>query len=146
MRMSSTTAPATSVLVPTPTISRARLSARSLASLGVRPRSRIAVLYIVGTIVSGKSTYDAPAANSSGSDTVVIRSGGSSRLERQGDRAAHRQPRGSSVASDVIWRELTITREQQPSRPIIASMSIWRRPVATTSLFPRSRSWRSLGP
>jgi protease-4 len=27
------------------------------------------------------------------------------------------------VASDVIWRELTITRDQKPSRPLIASMS-----------------------
>jgi protease-4 len=27
------------------------------------------------------------------------------------------------VASDVIWRELAITRDQKPSRPLIASMS-----------------------
>src|SRR5687768_5375270 len=32
-------------------------------------------------------------------------------------------PGGSSVASDVIWRELSITRDQNPSRPLIASMS-----------------------
>ena len=32
-------------------------------------------------------------------------------------------PGGSAVASDVIWRELMIMRDQQPSRPLIASMS-----------------------
>ena len=32
-------------------------------------------------------------------------------------------PGGSSVASDVIWRELMITRDQKPSRPLVASMS-----------------------
>jgi protease IV len=32
-------------------------------------------------------------------------------------------PGGSSVASDVIWRELMITRDQKPSRPLITSMS-----------------------
>jgi protease-4 len=32
-------------------------------------------------------------------------------------------PGGSSVASDVIWRELMVTRDQNPARPIIASMS-----------------------
>src|SRR5688572_28606509 len=32
-------------------------------------------------------------------------------------------PGGSSVASDVIWRELMITRDENPSRPLMASMS-----------------------
>ena len=32
-------------------------------------------------------------------------------------------PGGSSIASDVIWRELMITRDEKPSRPLIASMS-----------------------
>src|SRR5207253_1122692 len=32
-------------------------------------------------------------------------------------------PGGSSIASDVIWRELTITRDAKPSRPLVASMS-----------------------
>jgi protease-4 len=32
-------------------------------------------------------------------------------------------PGGSSVASDVMWRELMITRDQKPSRPLITSMS-----------------------
>ena len=32
-------------------------------------------------------------------------------------------PGGSSIASDVIWRELTITRSEKPGRPLVASMS-----------------------
>ena len=32
-------------------------------------------------------------------------------------------PGGSAVASDVIWRELTLTRDQKPARPLITSMS-----------------------
>ena len=32
-------------------------------------------------------------------------------------------PGGSSVASDVIWRELMITRDANPSRPLIVSMA-----------------------
>jgi protease-4 len=96
----------------------------SFASLGVRPSSRIAVLYIVGTIVSGKSTYDATSGELVGSDTVVeqIR-----RIRRDANVKAIilriDSPGGSSVASDVIWRELTVTRNQAPARPMIASMS-----------------------
>jgi protease-4 len=96
----------------------------TLASLGVRPSSRIAVLYIVGTIVSGKSTYDAANGNLVGSDTVVAQI---RRIRRDAGVKAIvvriDSPGGSSVASDVIWRELTITREQNPERPIVASMS-----------------------
>jgi protease-4 len=96
----------------------------SFASLGVRPTSRIAVLYIVGTIVSGKSTFDATNGELVGSDTVVeqIR-----RIRRDANVKAIilriDSPGGSSVASDVIWRELTVTRNQAPARPMIASMS-----------------------
>jgi protease-4 len=32
-------------------------------------------------------------------------------------------PGGSGAASDVIWRELTITRDQKPARPLVVSMS-----------------------
>lgn len=96
----------------------------SLASLGVRPRSRIAVLYVVGTIVSGKSRFDATSGELVGSDTIVeqIR-----RIRRDPNISAIvvriDSPGGSSVASDVIWRELSVTRDASPMRPIIASMS-----------------------
>ena len=32
-------------------------------------------------------------------------------------------PGGSSIASDVIWRELTVTHDEKPARPLVASMS-----------------------
>jgi protease IV len=93
-------------------------------SLGVRPRSRIAVLYMVGTIVSGRSGFDAVNGDVVGSDTIVeqIR-------KIRGDDSIKAivlridSPGGSSVASDVIWRELKITRDQDSDRPIVTSMS-----------------------
>src|SRR5688572_10479553 len=93
-------------------------------SVGLRPRSRIAVLYAVGTIASGKSGFDPLNGAVLGSDSFVeqIR-------ELRDDRSVKAiilrvdSPGGSSVASDVIWRELMITRDQKPSRPLVASMS-----------------------
>jgi len=93
-------------------------------SIGLRPQSRIAVLYVVGTIVSGKSGFDALNGAVVGSETIVeqirkIRDDGSIKaIVLRID-----SPGGSSVASDVIWRELTITREENPDRPIVTSMS-----------------------
>ncbi|MEQ1573913.1 MAG: signal peptide peptidase SppA [Vicinamibacterales bacterium] len=93
-------------------------------SLGVKPRSRIAVLYASGAIVSGKSGYDPTNGQVVGSDTLV------EQIRRVRDDRSIKaivlridSPGGSSVASDVIWRELMITRDQDPSRPLIASMS-----------------------
>jgi protease-4 len=93
-------------------------------SIGAAPRSRIAVLYAVGTIASGKSGFDPSNGQIVGSDTLV------EQIRRVRDDRSIKaivlridSPGGSSVASDVIWRELMITRDQQPSRPLIASMS-----------------------
>jgi protease-4 len=87
-------------------------------------RSRIAVLYAVGTITSGKSAYDPLNGSTLGSDTFV------QQIRRVRDDDSIKaivlridSPGGSSIASDVIWRELMITREQKPSRPLITSMS-----------------------
>ena len=93
-------------------------------SVGIRPQSRIAVLYASGVIASGTSSYDTVNGAVVGSDTIVehirrIREDDSIRaIVLRVD-----SPGGSAVASDVIWRELTITRDQKPSRPLIASMS-----------------------
>ncbi len=93
-------------------------------SVGFRPQSRIAILYAVGTIVSGRSATDPVNGSLIGSDTLVeqIRR---VRSDSSIDAIVLRidSPGGSSVASDVIWRELMITRDQQPSRPLVASMS-----------------------
>jgi len=93
-------------------------------SVGIRPRSRIAVLYAVGTITSGKSAFDPINGNTVGSETLVEQI----RQVRDDDSIKAivlrvDSPGGSSVASDVIWRELMITRDKKPSRPLITSMS-----------------------
>jgi len=93
-------------------------------SLGVRPQSRIAVVYASGVIASGKSGYDPGNGAVVGSDTFV------EQLRRLRDDDTIKaivlrvdSPGGSSVASDVMWRELMITRDQKPSRPLVTSMS-----------------------
>ncbi|MBI4264644.1 MAG: signal peptide peptidase SppA [Acidobacteria bacterium] len=99
----------------------ARVSPRTA---GLRPRSRIAVLHASGIIASGKSAYDTINGPIVGSETMV------EQIRRIRDDDSIRaivvridSPGGSSVASDVIWRELIITRDQRPSRPLVASMS-----------------------
>ncbi len=85
---------------------------------------RIAVLYASGTIVSGRSGYDPSGGAVVGSQTLID----SLRHIRE-DRSIRAvvlridSPGGSSVASDVIWRELVITRDGNRSRPLVASMS-----------------------
>jgi protease IV len=93
-------------------------------SVGIRPRSRIAVIYAVGTIVSGRSRYDPLSGALVGSDTLVEHI----RAVREDDsiRAIVLRvdsPGGSAVASDVIWRELILTRDDNPERPLVTSMS-----------------------
>src|SRR5439155_8824217 len=90
----------------------------------IRSRSRIAVVYVVGAITSGKSGYDPANGAVAGSDTIV------EQIRRLRDDSSVKaivvridSPGGSSTASDVIWRELTITRDQKPSRPLVTSMA-----------------------
>ena len=98
-----------------------RVSVRSGA---FRTRSRIAVIYAVGVIASGSSGVDPVNGAVAGSDTIV------EQIRRIRDDESIEaivlrvdSPGGSSTASDVIWRELMITRDQKPSRPLIVSMS-----------------------
>jgi protease IV len=93
------------------------------ASVGFSPQSRIAVLYAVGTIVSGKSGFDPVNGAVVGSETMV------EQIKRVRDDDSIKaivlrvdSPGGSSIASDVIWRELMITRDTRPSRPLVVSM------------------------
>ena len=94
------------------------------ADVGFRPDARIAIVYAVGTIVSGKSAFDPINGAVVGSETIVeqirrIRADSSIRaIVLRVD-----SPGGSSIASDVIWRELMITRDQDRSRPLVVSMS-----------------------
>ena len=93
-------------------------------SVGIRPQSRIAVIYAAGVIASGRSGIDPVNGAVAGSDTLL------DQIRRIRDDETVKaivlrvdSPGGSSTASDVIWRELMITRDQKPSRPLVVSMS-----------------------
>jgi protease IV len=94
----------------------------SWETTGVRPRSKIAVINAAGVINSGTSGFDPVNGAVVGADSLVeyIR-------EARADRSVRAivlrvdSPGGSSTASDVIWRELSISREND--RPVIVSMS-----------------------
>jgi protease-4 len=93
-------------------------------SLGVHRRSKIAVLNAVGAITSGKSGYDPVNGPVMGSDSFVEyirRIRGDSSIRAIVLRVD--SPGGSSTASDVIWRELMITKTGPGARPIVVSMS-----------------------
>ena len=93
-------------------------------SLGVPRRSKIAVLNAVGAITGGRSGYDPLNGPVLGSDSFVeyirrVRADPSIRaIVVRID-----SPGGSSTASDVIWRELMITKDDARRRPIVVSMS-----------------------
>jgi protease-4 len=93
-------------------------------SLGVQRRRRIAVVNAVGAITSGRGGYDPINGPVVGSDTLVehIRD---IRADRTIDAIVLRvdSPGGGSTASDVIWRELMITKNDERRRPLIVSMS-----------------------
>ena len=93
----------------------------SVQSLGLNKGPRIAVVYAVGMITSGESNYDQVAGQSVGSDTIVAYL----RKVRADDSIKAvvlriDSPGGSAIASDIIWREVMLTREK---KPVIASMS-----------------------
>jgi protease-4 len=83
--------------------------------------SRIAVIYASGIIASGKSSYDSTGGQVVGADTIVeylrkARADGSVKaIVLRVD-----SPGGSAIASDVIWREVLLTKKQ---KPLVASMS-----------------------
>jgi protease-4 len=89
-----------------------------------RGAAKIAVIYISGIINSGDSGFDPLNGDVAGSERLVkaIRS---ARADDDVRAIVVRidSPGGSSIASDVIWRELTVTKSQKPSRPLVASMS-----------------------
>jgi protease-4 len=90
------------------------------SSVGLNKGPRIAVIYAVGLIASGRSSYDA-AQQVVGSDTIVeyLRK---ARADSSVRAIVLRidSPGGSAIASDVIWREVMLTRDV---KPVVASMS-----------------------
>jgi protease IV len=93
----------------------------SVASFSLDRGPRIAVVYAVGAIVSGESGFDPLNGATVGSDTLI-----------QSIRAARRDssvraivlrvdsPGGSATASDAVWRELMLARDD---KPLVVSMS-----------------------
>jgi protease-4 len=96
----------------------------SASSLGLNRGPRVAVIYAAGTIAGGKSGYDPVNGPVAGSDTLV-------EYIRQARRDSSVRaivlridsPGGSATASDAIWRELTIAKNERADRPLVASMS-----------------------
>jgi protease-4 len=107
-----------------PRLDGRRYAEVSPSSVGLGGGSKIAVLYAVGAIVSGRSGIDPLNGPVVGSDSLVedIRA---IRADKSIKAIVLRvdSPGGSSVASDVIWRELRLTAEGESARPIVASMS-----------------------
>jgi protease-4 len=82
---------------------------------------RIAVIYASGIIASGKSSYDTTGGQVVGADTLaeyLRKARGDSSVKAIVLRVD--SPGGSALASDVIWREVLLTKKQ---KPVIASMS-----------------------
>jgi protease-4 len=101
-----------------------RLEARDyrrveVPGLAGRRRPRIAVLYADGLIAPGRSSYDPAAGRVVGSETLteyIRRVRADDAIKAVVLRVD--SPGGSAIASDVIWRELMLTR---PSKPVVAS-------------------------
>jgi len=89
------------------------------SSLGLGRGPKIAVIYADGTIASGQSSQDV-GSSIVGSQTLIdyIRK---ARADRSIRAIVLRvdSPGGSAIASDVIWREMMISRA---SKPIVSSM------------------------
>jgi protease-4 len=91
---------------------------------GMNRAARIAVIYISGVITGGDSGFDPLNGEVAGSKVLIaaIRAARSDASVRAIVLRID-SPGGSSTASDVIWRELVVTRDQKPGRPLVASMS-----------------------
>ena len=93
----------------------------SLESLGLNQGARIAVIYAVGAINSGSSGIDLTGGEVLGSETLVA----ALRAARDNDSVRAivlriDSPGGSAVASDAIWREVLLAKDE---KPVVASMS-----------------------
>lgn len=98
--------------------------ARTRPRLSARNAPRVAVIYIAGVINSGDGGLDPLNGAIAGSSRLVK----AIRAARADDSVRAivvriDSPGGSSIASDVIWRELAITRDEKRDRPLVASMS-----------------------
>ena len=96
----------------------------ALKAVGLNRGPRIAVIYASGIIASGDGGFDPLSGAVMGSEAINkhIR-------DARADPAVRAivvridSPGGSATASDAIWRELVITRDQKKDRPLVVSMS-----------------------
>ncbi|HEY7172836.1 MAG TPA: signal peptide peptidase SppA [Vicinamibacterales bacterium] len=94
------------------------------SSLGLNRGPRIAVIYAAGAIAGGKGGFDPLNGTAIGSETLID-------YVRQARKDSSLRaivlridsPGGSATASDAIWRELMLARNEKADRPIVASMS-----------------------
>ena len=93
----------------------------SAGGLGLNRGPKIAVIYATGLIASGKSSYDGTGGQVVGAETLVeyLRK---ARADSSIKAIVLRvdSPGGSAIASDVIWREVVLTKNL---KPLVASMS-----------------------
>ena len=93
----------------------------SSGSIGFGRGSRIAVIYASGLIATGKSSYDTTGGQVVGSETMteyLRKARGDSSVKAIVLRVD--SPGGSAIASDIICREVVLTKNQ---KPLIVSMS-----------------------
>jgi protease-4 len=102
-----------------------RLEAEQYESAAVRPAGsspavRMALLYAVGAIASGRSAFETPGGSVVGSETFIqwvrkvrVDPGIAAIIVRIDS------PGGSAIASEAIWRELMLARDV---KPLIVSM------------------------
>ena len=107
-----------------PTLDAADYAHVSPSSLGLNRGPRVAVVYASGAIVGGKGGYDPLNGETVGSEALIeaIRD---ARKDSSVRAIVVRidSPGGSATASDAIWRELTLARDEKKDRPLIVSMS-----------------------
>jgi len=91
------------------------------ASLKMGRGPKIAIVYAVGTIMEGKSSYSPFWGKTLGSDTMV-EALKEARKDKDIKAIVFRidSPGGSGLASDIIWREVNLAERK---KPFIASMS-----------------------
>jgi protease-4 len=87
---------------------------------GAAGAPRIALIYAVGTITSGQSAADAFGGGSVGSDSFLMWMR-RARLDPNVRAVVVRidSPGGSAIASEVMWREIKLTRDV---KPVVVSM------------------------
>ena len=121
---------------------RQRVPRRSVSTpVGLNRGPRIAVIYAVGMITSGRAAYDPPStAQVLGSTpwSRTLRTARADELDSRHRDAGSTVPGGSAIASDVIWRELMLTRDREARGRSCVDVGCWRPPAGYYIAMPAS--------